>query len=181
MTMCGDMLCNSVSQHRITVYHVTIMQLSLLVLLCALLVKTDTFHEFLNRVISPNKDLLSQTTDPKQTLFNNLNSASDTFGAAMSSALHSANKERESSGAYWEELVSALNHSDLTVGVRKGKDGFGVTCEGGEMCWRPMVTTHWPRLLNLTGYNTDGRLVEPCLTPACKRSRLECNLVIWTT
>ena len=52
--------------------------------------------------------------------------------------------------------ASALNSSDVRV-VRVGRDGFGVKCDGGEACWRPMVTTHWPRLLRHFGYVIESR------------------------
>ena len=54
--------------------------------------------------------------------------------------------------------ASALNSSDVRV-VRMGRDGFGVKCDGGEACWRPMVTTHWPRLLRHFGYVIESRSV----------------------
>ena len=38
-----------------------------------------------------------------------------------------------------------------------GQDGWGVVCEGGEMCWRAMVTTHWPKLLDHYGFPTKNR------------------------
>ena len=54
--------------------------------------------------------------------------------------------------------TSALNGSDVRV-VRVGRDGFGVKCDDGEACWRPMVTTHWPRLLRYFGYIVESRSV----------------------
>ena len=38
-----------------------------------------------------------------------------------------------------------------------GQDGWGVVCEGGEVCWRAMVTTHWPKLLQHYGFPTKNR------------------------
>lgn len=148
------------------------MQFSLLVMLCALLAKMDTFHVIFSRLISPYKDT---PTNPKQPVVDNLlnftDNVLDGFGTKTSTS-RSTNmdgtkfkyhtlKERddggELSGMYWEKLVSALNKSEVMVEARRSEDGFGVRCEGGEVCWRPMVTTHWPRLLNYTGYSTTGR------------------------
>jgi hypothetical protein len=62
---------------------------------------------------------------------------------------------------HWSDSMaaSALNSSDVRV-VRVGRDGFGVKCDGGEACWRPMVTTHWPRLLRHFGYIVESRSVQ---------------------
>ena len=62
---------------------------------------------------------------------------------------------------HWSDSIaaSALNSSDVRV-VRVGRDGFGVKCDGGEACWRPMVTTHWPRLLRHFGYVVKSRSVQ---------------------
>lgn len=57
---------------------------------------------------------------------------------------------------YWTELLSTLNQSSVSISRRR-EDGFGVKCENGEMCWRPMVTTHWPRLFSYAGIAMDGR------------------------
>lgn len=46
---------------------------------------------------------------------------------------------------------------EKTQVFHSGVDGFSVTCEGGELCWRPMVTTHWPKLLHHYGYDTENR------------------------
>ena len=62
----------------------------------------------------------------------------------------------DNSGTYWAELVSTLNQSSVVISRRKD-NAFRLKCESGEVCWRPMVTTHWPRLFNYTGYNMDGR------------------------
>lgn len=61
---------------------------------------------------------------------------------------------------HWSDSTtsSALNSSDVRV-VRVGRDGFGIRCDGGEACWRPMVTTHWPRLLRHFGYIVESRSV----------------------
>ena len=44
---------------------------------------------------------------------------------------------------HWSDstAVSAPNSSDVRV-VRVERGGFGMKCDGGEACWRPMVTTH---------------------------------------
>ncbi len=57
-------------------------------------------------------------------------------------------------GSYWHDLSDV---SDEKIQIfRTAKDGFDVRCER-EMCWRPMVTTHWPRLLQHYGNQTEGR------------------------
>ncbi len=89
--------------------------------------------------------------------------STDSFHSTLStipSLVGSNQKSRdgggESSGAYWAELVSALNESSIHISRRK-ENGFSVTCEDGEMCWRPMVITHWPRLFNYSGQSMDGK------------------------
>ena len=62
-------------------------------------------------------------------------------------------------GMYWAELLSSLNQSDVTISRRK-ENGFRVKCGLGEVCWRPLVTTHWPRLLNYSGVSVEGRYVR---------------------
>ena len=61
---------------------------------------------------------------------------------------------------HWSDstAASALNGSNVRI-VRVGRDGFGVKCDGGEACWRPMVTTHWPRLLRHFSYIVKNRSV----------------------
>ena len=146
------------------------MQVSLLVLLCVLLAKTDTFHDILARCISPHKDMPS---NPRQPIVvnNRFDMAKDGFGTKTSTFRSTSTdrvkfndhtpRERDDGGelsdTYWADLVSALDAGEVMVEARKDEDGFGVRCEDGEVCWRPMVTTHWPRLLNYTGYGTAGR------------------------
>ena len=65
----------------------------------------------------------------------------------------------ENSGVHWAEFLSRLNQSSISVS-RRMEDGFQLKCGyNREVCWRPMVTTHWRRLLNYTGYSTDGKYV----------------------
>ena len=65
----------------------------------------------------------------------------------------------------WEKVSSEL--SELPQGGafvwRSGEDGWRVVCKGGEVCWRAMVTTHWPRLLEHYGYSTESRCLESVL------------------
>ena len=76
--------------------------------------------------------------------------------------------------------ASALNSSDVRV-VRVGRDGFGVKCDGGEACWRPMVTTHWPRLLRHFGYITESRSVLLYMCCKCAQYHSEqCHTVLVT-
>lgn len=59
----------------------------------------------------------------------------------------------------WDKVsndVSELLKTSVRV-WRGGSDGWKVTCETGEVCWRAMVTTHWPKLLDHYGYSTDSR------------------------
>ncbi len=66
----------------------------------------------------------------------------------------------ENSGVHWAEFLSNLNQSSIRISHRM-EDGYRVKCGyNREVCWRPMVTTHWPRLLNYTGYNMDGRCIR---------------------
>lgn len=48
----------------------------------------------------------------------------------------------------------------LKEGVAKRSEeinGWSVMCESGEMCWRAMVTTYWPKLLGYYGYTVANR------------------------
>ena len=56
---------------------------------------------------------------------------------------------------HWQPLLDAAG-LDIEV-VRSGVEGWVVECEGGEVCWRPMVTTHWPKLLQHYGYSIEER------------------------
>ena len=57
---------------------------------------------------------------------------------------------------HFTDSASSLNNSEVRI-VRLRRDGFGVRCDRGVACWRPMVTTHWPRLLRQFGYFVDSR------------------------
>ncbi len=46
---------------------------------------------------------------------------------------------------------------DNHVSFRSDEDGFAVYCEDDSYCWRPMVTTHWPRLLKLYNVTLEKR------------------------
>ena len=37
---------------------------------------------------------------------------------------------------------------DKVIMYRTSDDGFKLNCGAESHCWRPMVTTHWPHLLN---------------------------------
>ena len=63
-------------------------------------------------------------------------------------------------GVLWSDVVSSVEGEGGKGGVlvtREAGDGFGVRCEGGEACWRPMLTTHWPQLLEHYGYPMESR------------------------
>ena len=72
----------------------------------------------------------------------------------------SAPNERDepSDGDHRTDVASSLNSSEVRV-LRQRGDGFALKCDGGEACWRPMVTTHWPRLLKLFGFSVESRFV----------------------
>ena len=95
---------------------------------------------------------------------NNVNEDIAPIISDKSKAAATATNERgdpiANSNEHWTDttVASALNSSDVRV-VRLGRDGFGVKCDRGEACWRPMVTTHWPRLLRHFGYVVESRLV----------------------
>ena len=38
-----------------------------------------------------------------------------------------------------------------------GSDGWSVMCDSGDVCWRAMVTTHWPKLLEHYRYPVKNR------------------------
>ena len=73
----------------------------------------------------------------------------------------SASSDRSSTGGVlWSDVVSSVEGEGGEGGVlvtREAGDGFGVRCEGGEACWRPMLTTHWPQLLEHYGYHVESR------------------------
>ena len=54
-----------------------------------------------------------------------------------------------------DDIVKLMNVGVAERGAEP--DGRGMVCEGGEVCWRAMVTTHWPRLLEHYGYRTENR------------------------
>ena len=87
----------------------------------------------------------------------NLNSD---IGDSSKTAATSANDRGDpiaNGNEHWtDSMASTLNSSDVRI-VRVERDGFGVKCDGGEACWRPMVTTHWPRLLRHFGYTVESR------------------------
>jgi len=93
---------------------------------------------------------------------NNLNSDDAPVISDKSKLAATATNERgdpiANGNEHWSDstAVSALNSSDVRV-VRVERDGFGMKCDGGEACWRPMVTTHWPRLLRHFGYIVESR------------------------
>ncbi len=66
----------------------------------------------------------------------------------------------KSKASYWHDL-SDLPDEKIQV-FRTAKDGFDLQCEN-ELCWRPMVTTHWPRLFHYYDYDMEGRLAT-CAT-----------------
>ena len=59
----------------------------------------------------------------------------------------------------WDKVSNDIAELEkVGVVVRRGdSDGWSVTCESGEVCWRAMVTTHWPKLLEQYGYSTKSR------------------------
>ena len=65
-------------------------------------------------------------------------------------------------GDHWADVTFALNSSEVRV-LRERGDGFAVKCDDGEACWRPMVTTHWPRLLRQFGFPVESRFVRVTL------------------
>ena len=62
-------------------------------------------------------------------------------------------------GDHWTDITSSLNSSEVRI-FRLRRDGFFLKCDNGEACWRPMVTTHWPRLLRQFGFSVVGRFVK---------------------
>ena len=59
----------------------------------------------------------------------------------------------------WDKVSNEVSEL-LKLGVavwRGASDGWSVMCEAGEVCWRAMVTTHWPKLLEHYGYSTASR------------------------
>ena len=104
-------------------------------------------------------------TSPNNNLQDNNNDAAPVIGdKSKSAATATSTNERgdpiANGNDHWSDSTgaSALNSSDIRI-VRVGRDGFGVKCDRGEACWRPMVTTHWPRLLRHFGYVMESRSV----------------------
>lgn len=58
-------------------------------------------------------------------------------------------------GSLWQDL-SDISGGQIEMIPSAGVDGFGVMCEE-DMCWRAMVTTHWPKLLQNHGYEMESR------------------------
>lgn len=58
-------------------------------------------------------------------------------------------------GSQWQDL-SGISGGQIEILPLVGVDGFGVVCEE-DVCWRAMVTTHWPKLLRNHGYEMESR------------------------
>ena len=147
------------------------LQVSLLVLLFALFVKIDAFHTLVNRIISAQIDTPTPSSNPRTHRPDVGSDITATHPAAgepqsngvkreFSGSAHGEKGKDHSSDRldmYWNKLVAELNETEMGVVTRSGPDGFAQMCKGQELCWRPMVSTHWPRLLNYAGYSTEGR------------------------
>ena len=58
---------------------------------------------------------------------------------------------------YWKDLLA---REGKPVVLRSNSDGLGLQCGGdGDLCWRAMVTHHWPKLLRHYGYSVKSRYV----------------------
>ena len=58
-------------------------------------------------------------------------------------------------GSQWQDL-SGISGGQIEILPSVGVEGFGVVCED-DVCWRAMVTTHWPKLLRNHGYEMESR------------------------
>ena len=70
----------------------------------------------------------------------------------------------------WDKVshdVAELEKMGVAV-WRGDSDGWSVMCESGEVCWRAMVTTHWPKLLEHYGYSTKSRYMCTCTYSICR-------------
>ena len=63
--------------------------------------------------------------------------------------------DRAKKGFLWQDLLD-ISNGQIEIFPSGEEDGFSVMCEE-DVCWRAMVTTHWPKLLRYYGYQTESR------------------------
>ena len=85
------------------------------------------------------------------------NLASDRPDTLTSSETRSRSRsdDRVKAGLLWRDLLD-ISKGQIEIFPSGEEEGFGVMCEG-VMCWRAMVTTHWPKLLRYYGYQMESR------------------------
>lgn len=125
--------------------------------------KTETFQRFLgfNFVLPPSTSL---PLDPPSTPSPSTASLSLPEGegpAPFNEAFPFVGDDDPTSNTFskWDKVSNDVSEL-LKVGVavwRGGSDGWRVMCKANEVCWRAMVTTHWPKLLEHYGYSTSSR------------------------
>ena len=121
-----------------------------------------------DNVTPPHRKFLNDRdlpTSPNNNLHDSNNDAAPVISdkskpAATATSTNERGDPIANGNDHWSDFMgaSALNSSDVRI-VRVGRDGFAVKCDRGEACWRPMVTTHWPRLLRHFGYVVESRSV----------------------
>ena len=85
-----------------------------------------------------------------------LNVAGENFLSHAQLNLSQTNAVVSNSPADKFPTIATLDSTKVWI-TRINEDGFDVRCDAGEVCWRPMVTTHWPRLLEHYDYILAGR------------------------
>lgn len=126
---------------------------------------TERFQKLLgfNFVLPPPTPLpLDPPSSPFDTLSQNEDAGAPNKGFLENGAENLNDDEPSSRGASkWDKASSDISEL-LKMGVRVWRgdgDGWKVTCDNGEVCWRAMVTTHWPKLLEHYGRPTQSRYI----------------------
>ena len=144
-------------------------------------VSDDEVLKTLNPTLTAVKD--DSVTPPhlQQQLqrLNNRDLPNGDINGDMDEKTKSAPDERDepSDSDHRTDVASSLNNSEVRV-LRQRGDGFALKCDGGEACWRPMVTTHWPRLLKLFGFTVASRFVIKLACVTCTWSDFLCCLTL---
>lgn len=128
--------------------------------------KTERFQKLLgfNFVLPPPTSLpLDPPSSPLDTLSQNEEAGHLDKGFLENGVENLNDDEPSSRGASkWDKAssdISELLKMDVRVWRGDG-DGWRVTCDTGEVCWRTMVTTHWPKLLEHYGRPTQSRYIS---------------------
>lgn len=78
------------------------------------------------------------------------------YSSLVDSSSYGASPSNKQEFAY---LKDQLSLEEKPFVYRRSIDGLAMEC-GGNFCWRPMVTDHWPKLLRHYGYPVKSRFIS---------------------